>query len=303
MISVIIPTLNASPFLPELLDVLNRQTVTDKEIIVIDSSSTDNTVEIAKSYGARTILIPKAEFDHGGTRNMAASMAEGEMLIFLTQDALPTDEHFIENLIMPLGKDNVVACYGRQLPRDNAIPPEKFARLFNYPSNASIKSKRDIPILGIKTFFFPSVCSSVTKEAFIEAGQFPDKTIMNEDVILAAKLILNDHKIAYASDAKVIHSHNYSPLEQFKRYFDIGVAFNRQNWILQLASAEGEGVKYIASEIIHLYKSGDWLWIPYIFAEALAKYTGYRLGLIENKLPLKFKKILSMHTHFWEARN
>lgn len=300
MVSIIIPTLNASEFLPDLLTRLKNQTVKEKEIIIIDSSSSDNTIEIANHFEVSIIIIPKEEFDHGKTRNIAAAAAKGDILVYLTQDVMPVDEFYLENLIKPLESANTVASYGKQLPGEDAIPPEKFARFFNYPDTPMIKTKKDIPLLGIKTFFFTNVCSAIKKMEFEKMGRFPENVIMNEDIVFAAKLILENFNIGYASNARVIHSHNYSLIQQFKRYFDIGIAFSRQKWFLELAAAEDEGFNYLKSELSYLLKERQLQWIPYVFAESIAKYAGYRLGLIEDKLPLILKKQLSMHRFFWD---
>ncbi len=300
MVSIIIPTLNASEFLTGLLEKLNNQTLKQPEIIIIDSSSTDNTVEIARKFNTSVIVIPRKDFDHGKTRNIGAAEAKHDILVYMTQDAVPLDENYLKNLIKPLASDKIAASYGRQLPRENAAPGEIFARSFNYPDKQLIKTKQDIPTLGIKTFFFTNVCSAIKKSVFIEIGNFPENVIMNEDIIFGAKLILKGYNIAYVPDAKVIHSHNYSLAQQFRRYFDIGVAFNRQQWFLQIAAAEGEGLKYIQNQIEYLWMENQILWIPYVFAETAAKYIGYRLGLLENNLPVKLKKLFSMHSFFWD---
>jgi rhamnosyltransferase len=299
MVSLIIPTLNASEFLPDLLTRLKHQTIKDCELIIIDSSSKDNTIKIAKSFSAKIIVIPKEKFDHGRTRNIAAAEAKGDILVYLTQDVLPVDEFYLENLLRYFHRNDIAASYARQIPRTDAIPPERFARLFNYPDKMMIKGRDDIPHLGIKTFFFTNACSAIKKSAFEEVNKFPEQTIMNEDTLLAAKLVLKGYKIAYVSNAVVLHSHNYSPLQQFKRYFDIGVAFSRQKWFLELAAAEGEGFKYLMEGIKYMWINGEIKWIPYVFFEAAAKYAGYRLGFLEDKLPAGLKKRLSLHGFFW----
>lgn len=300
MVSIIIPTLNAAHYLPALLTILNDQTVKDKELIILDSSSTDSTVEIARSFSAKVIIIPRKEFNHGTTRNLGAGQAKGDILAFMTQDVLPVDEYYIENLIKPFNKDRVAACFARQLPREDAIPPERFARAYNYPDTPIIKGRADIRNLGIKTFFLTNVCSAIKKDAYIEVGRFPDNIIMDEDLVLAAKLVLKDYRIAYVPDARVYHSHNYTPVQQFKRYFDIGVALSREQWILELASAEGAGVQYLKDQIRYLWGNGYKQWLPYVVAETIAKFTGYRLGLIEGKLPAALKRYLSLHSFYWD---
>lgn len=303
MVSVIIPTLNAEASIEGLVRSLNKQSI-PCEVIVIDSSSSDNTVWIAGSLGAKVVVIDRRDFDHGGTRNLAARISLGDILLFLTHDALPADEYLIENLIRPLKDEDIALSYARQIPYDSAMPTEYFARTFNYPASTSInraliKGRDDIQHLGIKTFFCSNVCSAVKANAFREVGGFPERAIMNEDMILAARLVTKGYKIAYEPSAAVYHSHNYSIFQQFKRYFDIGVSLNREQWILEFARPEEEGYRYLVEEMGYLWRNRK-IWIPYAIVEAIAKYLGYRLGLMENIIPLKLKMLFSMHRYFWD---
>lgn len=299
MITIIIPTLNAGSDLASLILSLKKQTY-PSEITVIDSSSTDNTVSIAESLGVKTLSIKRESFDHGGTRNLAVKKSSGDIIVFLTQDAFPLNEYLVENLVRPLDDRNIALSFGRQIARGNSTPLEFFARDFNYPDKALVKGKEHIKSLGIKTFYCSNVCSAVKKSAFNEVNGFPEEAILNEDMVLAAKLILKDYKVAYASEAKVIHSHNYTLGQQFRRYFDIGVSLNRQRWILEYAKAEAEGFKYLKENLRFLLNNKDTHWMPYAIAEAFAKYTGYQLGLKEDKLSKLLKKHLSMHDFFWD---
>ncbi len=167
-ISVIIPTLNAGKNISNLILALQNQSLIPKEIIIIDSSSTDNTVKIAKEHRCYAISIEKTSFDHGATRNLGAKLASGEILIFMTQDAIPVNNRLFENLIAPLNNNEElnVASFARQTPFQNANPIEKLARLFNYPDTLLVKSKDDLAVLGTKTFFFSNVCSAIKKQAF-----------------------------------------------------------------------------------------------------------------------------------------
>ena len=119
-ISVVIPTLNAGGQIDRLLSLLEKQTVKPEEILVIDSASTDDTLEqAAKHFGVKTLTIPRASFNHGGTRDEGVKRTRGEIIIFLTQDAIPASEQMIEHLTAPLKKDAlIIAAYGRQLPRE-----------------------------------------------------------------------------------------------------------------------------------------------------------------------------------------
>lgn len=299
MISVIIPTLNAEKHIQNILKSLKEQSL-PSEIIVIDSSSSDNTVKIAESYGVKTIIIKREDFDHGGTRNLAVNHATGNIIVFLTQDALPVNEYLIENLIKPLQDEKLALCYGRQIAKNDSTPLERFTRAFNYPDEPLMKGKEHIELLGIKTFFCSNVCSAIKKSAFKEVGGFPEKAIMNEDMVLAAKLILKGYKTAYVPEAGVIHSHNYTLCQQFKRYFDIGVSLKDNSWMLEYVGADKEGVKFLKEEIRYLFKNREYRWIPYVIGEAISKYSGYRLGLSYTKIPNPLRKRLSMHSNYWK---
>jgi len=302
-ISVIILTLNASRYIGVLLESLKAQTRVPDEIIVIDSSSDDDTLEIASAYHVKTFKIPRNIFDHGGTRNHAMNISSGDIVIFMTQDITPYNESLIENLIRPLDNPLLAASFGRQVPRGDAKPTEKFSRLFNYPDTSVVKSMDSLKKKGIRTFFFSNVCSAIKKKEFREVGGFPEKAILNEDMILAARLIMKGYKVAYEPSAMVYHSHNPSLLKQFKRYFEIGISLSRERWITELVKAEGKGYEYLKEEIRFLLKEKQTHWIPYACIEAALRYTGFRMGLAEKKLPKSLKKRMSTHKYFWDQNN
>ena len=299
-VSVIIPTRNGGKYLGRLFKTLKEQPVKLGQILVVDSSSNDDTIKICRASGADLIQIDTKTFDHGGTRNLAASRAECDILVFMTQDALFKEIDGLKNLIKPLEEPTIAASYGRQMPKEDANPVEVFVRSFNYPSVEVIKGIADLPRLGIKTFFFSNACSAIKKIAYEEVGGFPEKTIMNEDMFLAAKLLMKGYKIAYQPDAVVYHSHNYSLSTQFKRYFDIGVFFNRNQWIRNLTRPEGEGMRYLKEEIRFLSLNGRKAWIPYALADTTFRFVGYRMGLLERWMPLSIKKKVSFNKGFWE---
>ena len=288
MVSAIIPTYNAEQYIDDLLKALSEQT-TRPEIVVVDSSSSDRTVEIAESYGAKVLSIRKEEFNHGGTRNLGADTASGDIVVFLTQDAVPADTHCVEYLTKVLENDEIAASYGRQVPRQEAMPTEKFARHFNYPDKPLLKSWNSIPDLGIKTFFFSNVFSAVRRAEFKKMGGFPEKLIMFEDMLFAASLLRNGYKIAYVPDARVIHSHNYNWLQQFKRYEMAGISFSGNPWFLQYARGQSEGVAFLKEELRTLIRGGMYRWCLYALVEAMFKYAGYRLGLRYESLPKTLK--------------
>jgi len=279
--TVIIPTLNARISIGKLLSALLSQDSETPEIIVIDSSSDDGTVDAAKEFGVKTMVIPRRTFNHGKTRNIAALEAQGGIIIFMTQDALPADSALLRNLTAPLlEKPEIAATYGRHVPRPDAPPLEAFARYFNYPDQGSVKGIDDIKKHGIKTFFFSNVCSSMKKEPFLKVGMFPENVKANEDMLISAKFILNGYRVAYVPEAMVIHSHNYSLQKLFRRYYNIGSSIKDNRRILEDMEAEGEGLRLVKEQIRFAAKQGRYLWLPRIFLESFIKYAGYRSGLI-----------------------
>ncbi len=298
-ISVIIPTLNAEKYLPELLGRLQRQTLVPEEIIVVDSNSDDKSVQVAQRLGAKILMVEQSSYDHGGTRNFAASHAAGDVLVYITQDALPAEDDFLKELISPLKDPQVGAAFGRQVVGPNADPLEQMTREFNYPSVSMRKSMATVNEQGIKTFFFSNVCSAIRKDTFQLVGGFPERIIMNEDMIFAARCILQGNAIVYAAEARIIHSHQYTLAQQFRRHFDIGASLRMNEWLLDYAKPEGEGWKLLKKQFRQLSQRKLWQWIPRWFAENLVKYIGYYLGFHYRKLPRPIRASFSMHSYFW----
>lgn len=300
-ISIMIPTYNAQSYLPALLKKIKNQAINEYELIIIDSSSQDKTVEISKKFADNVIVIPHSEFDHGGTRAKAAQIAKGEILIFLTQDALPYDENTIEKIIKVFEDEKVAVAYGRQLSYEGTNLFGKHLRKFNYGESSYIRDKRDISQYGIKTAFLSDSFAAYRKIALESIGWFKDGLILGEDTYAGARLLLAGHKIAYVAEAKVYHSHSYTVFQEFKRYFDIGVFHQCENWILEeFGKAEGEGRKYIKSEIRYLLNHGAWYLLPEFFLRNVMKYLGYKLGYKYQKLPIWMIKKMSMHHRWWK---
>lgn len=298
-ISLIIPTLNGGKELPVLLEQINKQTVKVKEIIIIDSQSKDGTIQVAKDYKAQVISIRRDDFDHGGTRNLAVTKATGDIVIFMTQDAIPTNEETIENLIKPLEEPDVIVSYARQLPKEDAQITDKFLRLYNYPARSKIKSRLDIPVMGIGAFQNSNVCAAYRRAEFEKLGCFPQPTVSNEDMLFAGKAILAGYKVSYTAEALVFHSHNYSYTKLFKRYFDIGASLDNEPIIKQVGKAEKKGFHFICNQLKFVREKGSLADVPVVFFEALCKYAGFKLGENHRMLPKNIKKYLGLHKGYW----
>ncbi|GAB3793520.1 glycosyltransferase [Spirosoma humi] len=301
MVSVIIPTYNAASYLPSLLKSLREQTI-DYELIIIDSGSTDDTIEILKGENVSIISINKSDFNHGKTRNLALNTAKSDIVVFMTQDALPASTDSIDKLVATLrSRKDIALAYGRQLPYPQTGVFGRLARLTNYPSESIIKTKDLIPILGIKTCSCSNSFAAYFKTDLLSVGGFPSNTILGEDVSVAARLILDNKAVAYSAEAAVFHSHDYTLIEEFKRYFDIGVFHEEQHAILsQFSKAESEGIKYVFQEWKYLSKNGYINLIPAQLLRTIFKYVGYRIGRGQRYMPVSLKRLFSMHSLFWK---
>ncbi len=305
MVDVIIPTYKPDDKFKKLIEMLEKQTVPVNKIIVIN---TEEKYMEAFCIGSRFLAehktlsihhISRKEFDHGKSRNLGAKKSEADILVYMTQDAVPANEYVLEKLIAPLEDETVACSYARQLPDENSTMTERLTREFNYPAEGKVKSKEDLGELGIKTYFCSNVCCAYSAAIFKELKGFINHTIFNEDMIYAAKVIDNGYKIAYAADAAVIHSHNYSAGQQFHRNFDLGVSQADHPEVFEGVSSESEGIKMVKETIAKLKSLGYGKEIPGYIVTSGCKFIGYRLGRSYKKLPMWLIKKCTMSPVYW----
>lgn len=302
-VSVIIPTLNAECFIGALLERLLSQTVKFNEIVIIDSESTDKTVEIAKSYAGVTVFnVERKNFNHGGTRDVAIQKTTGDIILCLTQDALPVDECYAANLIAPFVEDETIAMSsGRQIARDDAPVTEKLNREFNYPDYIFVRSKEDLPHLGIKTFFSSDCCSAYRRTAYNAVGGFDKDILVNEDMKIAAQFIFGGYKIAYVGTAGVLHSHNYSLKQQFTRNFDVAAFMKMNDELFAGVSATSEGLKMVKWILLRLLKKGRFISAFYYVLECATKLFANKLGSCYKKLSKKSRIRFGSNKVYWQT--
>jgi rhamnosyltransferase len=301
VISVVIPALNGEAPLAELLASLRIQTVDPHEILVLDSSSSDNSAAVASSYGAQVHMIDRLDFDHGGTRSYGARCATGEIVVFLTQDVILAHRRVLELLVRPLLEDDGIAIsYGRQLPTFDANPIAAHLRHFNYPPASSCRSFADHESQGLATIFNSNSCAAYRKADLAAIDFFHAGLIFGEDTLAAGQLLKSGKKIAYSSEATVYHSHNYEWGEEFSRYFDIGVLHAEQRWLLDTyGTTAGRGKRYVSSGVSYLYKRGCYGLIPDFMVRVVLKLCGYQLGKRYKRFPARLAVKLSMNKNWW----
>lgn len=303
MISIIIPTLNGGELFGEVLNSIGDQDLDEKyELLIYDSSSTDDTVARAKAFGAQVIPVRREEFDHGGTRSLAAERAAGDILVFMTQDAVIADPGSLSALIAPLQKESSVdVTYGRQLPAEDATLAAAHLRLFNYPELSMQRSYDDRSKYGLKTVFVSNSFAAYKKVRLAAIGYFQDNLIFGEDTCAVGRLLLHGSMVRYVAEATVFHSHNYTFWEEFKRHFDIGVLHSAEQWLLQeYGRAEGHGASYVHSAISCFVSNKAWSLLPDLIIRCGVKYLGYNLGRKYRYLPEGLRPKCSMHHSWWQ---
>ncbi len=316
-VDVIIPVYKPDHRFKYLLERIIKQSVKPNRIYLLQTIEDDpekQTEELRKSEEdikslvqelndssclIQCVPIDKSDFDHGGTRNYGAHLSDADIILFMTQDAVPEDKDLIRNLLESFRNPQVAAAYGRQLPRKNAGTIEKYTRTFNYPEEGTIKSKEDLPRLGIKTYFCSNVCSAYRKEVYEELGGFVTKTIFNEDMIMAAAIIQAGYFIAYAAEAKVVHSHEYTYIQQFKRNFDLAVSQQQYKEVFSSVKSESEGIKLVKQTAQYLADEKKYILIPDLIFQSGFKYLGYLAGKNYERIPKSIIKKLSMNPHYW----
>lgn len=304
-VDVIIPTYKPDNQFIQLLDQLLEQTVPVQRIILMNTEEKylDRLMydsAFRKRYKNVSVYHhSKREFDHGNTRNRGVKYSESELFVMMTQDAVPKDERLIENLIRPLEQADVAVSYARQLPAADCREIEKYTRSFNYPPVSRIKSKEDLEELGIKTYFCSNVCAAYKRADFEELGGFIRHTIFNEDMLFAYKVIQGGKKIAYAAEALVVHSHNYTAKEQLKRNFDLGVSQADHPEVFDSLPSESEGIKLVKQTTKHLIRCHLWGQLPVLYVYSACKLLGYKLGKNYRKLSKKMVLRLTSNKEYW----
>ncbi len=299
-VGVAILTYHAKEHLPHSLPHIINSPIKPR-VLVVDSSSTDGTVEMAQQMGAETLVIPRSELNHGLTRERARKHLNTEIAVMMTPDAYPTDEAMLDRLIAPVADGSAAAAYSRQIPHDGANILEAFPRYFNYPPEGHIRSLSDLRRLGVYTFFFSDSCAAYSNRALDELGGFPP-VLTAEDAITVALLLRHGHRVAYVADAVVKHSHRHSLKAEFRRYFDTGyIRKVHQDLLSGPETDHDRGWIFFRALLRELYRKGSAHLIPYAVLQTGVKLAGYRLGRLGPHLPVAVKQKLSGQDFYWTS--
>lgn len=305
-VDVVIPTYRPGKKFSRLLKMLASQTYPVGKLIIMNTERAYwNDKGFEGIPNMEVHHLTKEEFDHGATRNKGMRFSRADIVVFMTDDAVPADSGLIEALVASFQKkgpqgESVIMAYARQLPDKDCAMAERYTRAFNYPEESCVKTKADLPRLGIKTFFASNVCCAYDREKFWFQGGFISRTIFNEDMIFAGKALQDDYAIAYAAEARVIHSHNYGCMAQLRRNFDLAVSQADHPEVFGGIRSESEGIRLVKQTADWLVKQHrPWL-VPGLIVKSGFKYVGYRLGKCYRLLPEFLVLKCTMNREYWK---
>jgi rhamnosyltransferase len=223
-VSVVIPVLDGADTLPAVLDALFAQPLPGgQEVVIVDSGSRDGSRELAKQHPVKLVDVRPTDFDHGETRNLGIRHASGEIVVLLTQDAVPVGSDFLAEILRPFEDPQVAGAYGRQIPRDDCdVVTARNLRGWmagrEQASRARLGSRRleDLPPAERHELcVFDNVCSAMRRSAWEELS-FPASRF-GEDIAWGKEAISRGWTIAYAPAAAVVHSHRRSLGYEYRR--------------------------------------------------------------------------------------
>jgi len=295
--TVFIPTKNGGEDFERLLQAVKNQTEKDHEIVVVDSGSKDQTLEIARRFGVKFYEIPPSEFGHGRTRNLALKYGSGEFIVFLSQDSIPANDRWLSQLLSAFQNPKVAGAFSRQVPRENAPVAQIFFHEQHFPplSRINLPKENLLP----SDYFFSDASSAVRRSVF-EKYPFKPSIMMTEDQEWTKRMLKKGYATAYQATSEVTHSHHYNFMQTMRRYFDSAYC------LVEITDGAfhnftKSGASYTMRELGYTLRSKPWELLGTL-KDIVAKVIGTTLGMRAKKLPLSMQKFFSMHAYYWTQK-
>lgn len=256
------------------------------EYVYIDSGSSDGTVEYMASHGVAAHAIAPTDFHHGRTRNLAASMAKNDILVFLSGDAIPTDMGWLRSLVAPFEDGAVAATYGRQIAPEGASALRTYAMEYEYPARRQerflVPGKK--PSMGM---FRMSNANAAVRRSVWERFKFDETVVMSEDVGMCYNVLMNGMKVVYVPEAAVLHCHDRSLWYEFQKAFDSAISLKRMGVLGNpaIGSELRYGLHRMWSEALHWLKRRRPDLVVWSAVTSVTKWIGVQIGKRGDSLP------------------
>jgi rhamnosyltransferase len=212
-VSVVMRTKNADWVVGQALAALHAQSYDDFELIVVDSGSTDRTLDHVRAYACDLVQIAPEDYYPGPVLNMAIERARGEIVVFQNSDVVPLDPDCLGRLVAAFDDEGVQAAFARQVPRPEAHAwvRHDYEKAFPVSGEAPTWMTYSLPFAAMR------------RDLWLERP-FYDDAWASEDTEWGSWARRNGHRIAYVPDAAVMHSHNYTLRQLYGRRFVEGEA-------------------------------------------------------------------------------
>ncbi len=296
-VSIVLLTKNAGPGFEATLQAVCAQRFDGAfDIVAIDSGSTDGTLDLLRRHAIRVETIAPERFGFGATKNLAAALVSGDVVVFLSQDARPASDGWLAALTAPLAEPGVAAAHGRQLPWPHTTPMERFFLDATYPPQPS-RLTGDLPPFGVA---LSNVNAALRRETLL-AHPFGEALVMSEDQAWAQEMLRAGCTIVYEPAAAVFHAHQYSLAGVFRRSFDSGMTL-RGLLPDGRSPLRARGLSYLWHELAAVLRSHGPAWAAYALLYEAARAAGYAIGSAGARLPLSLVRRLSAHPQLWQRR-
>lgn len=296
-VSLILLTKDGMPEIRDCLQRLRKQRYEGTvDVVCIDSGSTDGTLQALRGHGVHVQSIPPHEFHHARTRNLASARASGEVLVFLSQDAVPADDCWLSRLVAPFEDPSVGGVYGRQIPPAAISPARKASMASTYPEAREERSADAQGRIPMRFVRFSNVNSAVRREVWTE-HRFYEESLVAEDHWICYRILCAGMKVVYEPAAAVVHAHERSLWQEFQWAVDNGLSLKRMGILddPRLGGMAAYAAASLGRELAVLFRGGYPMAAARCVASACARWLGVQFGRHERRLPRAVMERLSLN--------
>lgn len=271
--SIIVRCFNEEEHIGRLLYGIMRQTMEDREIVIVDSGSTDRTLEVARRFPVRVVHIEPGEFTFGRALNLGCSAAEGRFLVFASAHVYPVYDDWLESLLAPFEDARIAAVYGKQRGGETTKYSERqiFRRLFPEES------------IQVQATPFCNNANCAIRRELWEEVRYNEQLTGLEDLEWARRVMERGHRISYAADAEIVHVHDETPDQVRNRHMREAIALKEiyPDQRMSFLDFVGLFVKNTATDYAHALRDRvlvrNLLSIPrFRFMQFWGAYQGFR---------------------------
>lgn len=303
MIKIVIPIYKGKKFLPLINHMISVQTLQPTDVLVIETCYQNwfECREFCHENGWEWIGIEEGQFDHGATRNLGyENLSDDDIVVYITQDIVPMNANWLSELISPIITEKAVISYSRQYTDESASYSDKLSKRLNFSDVSILRTWDDVNHLGLKTFYCSNASLAVNVGWIRKAGGFPEKNIVSEDWIICKRILEHGGILAYSANSKIYHFHNFSYIEKFRRYYDLGISIHKSD-LNSYSQNNNQYLGAILSEMIYLLRR-------LMLAELLDIFVDFSLRLIAGRVARytefygkRINRLLSYQRQYWDV--